>query len=98
MKTHKNLISSASVKLVVSGRVQGVGYRYFIARTASELGVNGYVMNLYSGDVEIFAEGRKEFLEELIKRAKSGPPHAWVDKARIEWLEFNDKYDNFEIR
>ena len=97
MKT-QNLISNASVKLVVSGRVQGVGYRYFIARTASELGINGYVKNLYSGDVEIFAEGRKEFLEELIKIAKSGPPHAYVDTARIEWLEFNDKYDNFEIR
>jgi acylphosphatase len=94
----QNLISNASVKLAVSGRVQGVGYRYFIARTASELGINGYVKNLYNGDVEIFAEGRKEFLEELIKRAKSGPPHAWVDTARIEWLEFNNKYDNFEIR
>lgn len=98
METHKNLISNASVKLVVSGRVQGVGYRYFIARIASELGINGYVRNLYTGDVEIAAEGRKEFLEELIKRAKSGPPHALVDTARIEWLEFNDKYDNFEIR
>jgi acylphosphatase len=60
METHKNLISNASVKLVVRGRVQGVGYRYFIARTASELGINGYVKNLYSGDVEIVAEGRKE--------------------------------------
>jgi len=98
METHKNLISNTSVKLVVSGRVQGVGYRYFIARNASELGINGYVKNLYSGDVEIVAEGRKEFLEELIKKAKSGPPHAYVDTARIEWLEFNDKYDNFEIR
>ena len=97
MKT-QNLISNASVKLVVSGRVQGVGYRYFIARIASELGINGYVKNLYNGDVEIAAEGRKEFLEELVKRAKSGPPHAQVDTARIEWLEFNDKYDNFEIR
>jgi acylphosphatase len=91
-------MNNAAVKIVVSGEVQGVGYRYFIARAAMGLEINGYAMNLYNGDVEIYAEGRKELLEELIKRAKTGPIHAYVDKANIDWLEFKNKYDNFEVR
>lgn len=97
MGLQENLTNNAAVKIVVSGRVQGVGYRYFIARAVSEFDINGYVKNLFSGDVEIYGEGRKEFLEELVKIAKKGPPYAYVDKAEIEWLEFKDKYNNFEI-
>ena len=92
-----NYINLSSVKIVVSGRVQGVGFRYFIARIASELELKGYVKNLFNGDVEITAEGRKEFLDELIKKAKEGPSNANVDSCKFEWLDFKNKYDNFEI-
>ncbi len=98
MEQEMNLIEKAAVKITVSGQVQGVGYRYFIARTASELNINGYAMNLYSGEVEIFAEGKKALLEELVEKAKKGPPHAYVNKAEIDWLVFKNKYNNFEIR
>lgn len=98
MEQQKNLIEKTAVKITVSGEVQGVGYRYFIARNAMELDIKGYAMNLYNGKVEIYAEGRIEFLEELIKRAKIGPHHAYVDKAEIDWLEFKNKYTHFEIR
>ncbi len=98
MGVQKNLLDKAAVKILVSGVVQGVGYRYFIARTAMELDIKGYAKNLYGGDVEIFGEGRTEFLEEFISRAKKGPPHAYVDKAKIDWLEFTNKYNKFEIR
>ncbi|MBL8016512.1 MAG: acylphosphatase, partial [Ignavibacteria bacterium] len=53
-----NYIQYSGVKIVVSGRVQGVGFRYFIARYASELGLTGYAKNLFTGEVEIIAEGR----------------------------------------
>jgi len=92
-----NYINLSSVKIVVSGRVQGVGFRYFIARIASDLGLKGYVKNLFNGDVEITAEGRKEFLVELVKKAKEGPSHSNVDSCKFEWLDFKNKYDNFEI-
>jgi acylphosphatase len=98
MEQQKNLIHKAAVKLIVSGRVQGVGYRYFIARSASELDLTGYARNLFNGEVEIYAEGKKEYLEALISKAKTGPPHARVDKASIQWLDFKNKYNNFEIR
>jgi len=98
MEKPQNLTGRAAVKILVSGRVQGVGFRYYIAINARELQINGYAMNLYNGDVEIYGEGNKEFLEEFVKRAESGPSHAIVDKARVQWLDFKNKYDNFDIR
>ncbi len=92
-----NYIQFSSVKLVVSGKVQGVGYRYFIARKASELELNGYAKNLFNGDVEIVAEGRKEYLHALVLQAKEGPRNSRVDSCKVEWLDFKKKYDNFEI-
>jgi acylphosphatase len=83
--------------MTVKGRVQGVGFRYFIARIAYDLKLNGYVRNLHNGDVEIYAEGRRETLEELVNQAKLGPSHSYVASANVEWLEFDNKYDNFEI-
>jgi acylphosphatase len=91
-------LNNSSIKIIVKGYVQGVGFRWFIARAADEMGLNGYVRNLFNGDVEIFAEGRKEFLEDLVKRARLGPSHSHVDSIKIEWLEFKNKYNNFEIR
>lgn len=102
------IIKNAAVKIVVSGYVQGVGFRYYIARIAGNLELTGYVKNLYNGDVEIYAEGRKEFLEELVKKARLGPSHSHVENIKIDWLntgkdtssglDFKKKYNNFEIR
>ena len=91
------VIQKSSVKILVSGIVQGVGYRYFIARFCTELEITGYAKNLWNGDVEIYAEGRDEFLKELINKANKGPRHASVKSCKVEWLEFKNKYDNFEV-
>jgi len=90
-------LQKSAVKIIVSGIVQGVGFRYFIARLASELGLNGYVKNLWNGDVEIYAEGRIEFIEEIVKKAKEGPSHSRVSDCKLEWLDFANKYNKFEI-
>ncbi len=82
----------------MSGNVQGVGYRYFIHRLANEFGLKGYAKNLFNGDVEIVAEGRKKFLEELINKAKEGPSHSQVEKIKAEWLDFQNKYSKFETK
>ncbi len=92
-----NYIQYSSVKIIVSGHVQGVGYRYFIARIADDLELTGYAKNLFTGEVEIAAEGRKEFLEVLIKKAKEGPSHSRVSGCKVEWLDFKKKYDKFEV-
>ena len=92
-----NYIQYSSVKITVKGRVQGVGFRYFIARIADELELRGYAKNLFTGDVEIAAEGRKEFIDLLIEQAKAGPRNAKVEHCKVEWLDFKKKYDKFEI-
>ncbi|HMQ80344.1 MAG TPA: acylphosphatase [Ignavibacteria bacterium] len=92
-----NYIQYSAVKIIVSGHVQGVGYRYFIARFAEGLGINGYAKNLFTGEVEITAEGRREFLDALIEKASQGPRGAQVKSCKVEWLDFKKKYDKFEI-
>jgi len=66
------------VCIIVSGLVQGVGFRMFIERGARELGLSGWVRNRPDGTVEIDAEGREETIVELINLAKKGPAHSRV--------------------
>ena len=93
-----DFIKKERARITVSGKVQGVGFRYFIYQIAERLGLTGYVKNLFNGDVEIDAEGRKEFLEELVRNAKTGPSGSHVTDIKVEWLEFKNKYDNFDAR
>ncbi len=62
----------------VEGRVQGVGFRYFVVRRASELGLRGWTRNLYDGSVEVAAAGPEPALDALENAISSGPPHARV--------------------
>lgn len=64
---------------VVSGRVQGVGFRWWTTRTASEAGLSGSVRNRRDGSVEIHVAGRFEDLERFEERLRNGPPGARVD-------------------
>ncbi len=88
----------AGAHIVVKGLVQGVGFRYFVATRASHLGLTGYVRNLWSGDVEIEAEGDRSGIEELLSEVKVGPRSAQVSDLRIEWHEQTNKFTRFEIR
>ena len=69
--------------LVISGRVQGVGYRYYMQRKARELGIAGWVRNRSDGTVEVVAEGTREAVGELIAWCRDGPPHAHVSGLEI---------------
>ena len=62
----------------VRGRVQGVGFRYFVERAARELGLSGYVKNLDDGRVEVYAAGTANQLAELERRLWKGPAYADV--------------------
>ena len=62
----------------IEGRVQGVGYRWFVERVADELGLAGYVKNLYDDSVEVYAIGSEEQLGELRRRLERGPRGARV--------------------
>jgi acylphosphatase len=65
-------------RYIVEGRVQGVGFRYFVLRTARELGLGGHVRNLPDGRVEVEAAGPPDELAALEERLRQGPPAARV--------------------
>ncbi|MCX7097911.1 MAG: acylphosphatase [Methylococcales bacterium] len=76
-----------SVKIIVSGRVQGVYFRLFTRNKAKQLGVGGHAMNLPDGRVEILAHATPENIEKLIRWCHKGPVTARVD--HVEWFELD---------
>lgn len=66
-------------RYVISGRVQGVGFRWFVEREAAEIGITGWVRNCQNGDVEVMATGRREQLRSLRERLQEGPRASRVD-------------------
>lgn len=72
-------------RLLVAGRVQGVGFRFYAVRQARMLGVSGFVRNLPDGRVEAEAEGLRVAVEAFIERMRTGPAGAAVREVRLEW-------------
>jgi acylphosphatase len=87
----------ASFHAVVHGRVQGVGFRYWVQTRARGLHVSGSVRNLPSGDVEVQAEGDRVSLETLIAALHRGPAGARVDGVEIVWREPAGRFQGFDI-
>ncbi len=87
-----------SVHLIVSGRVQGVGFRYFAEEIASRFHITGYVKNLGNGDVEIFAEGEENNLKNFYQGIKKGPALSRVINIEEDWNNLDTKqYHSFHI-
>jgi acylphosphatase len=85
-----------TIRLIVTGKVQGVFYRQSAKAKAMELYITGTVKNLPAGDVEIIATGNREQLDSLITWCKIGPPKAVVTNIRIEELSVQ-LFGNFSI-
>lgn len=92
--------SSEPVRLdaTVRGHVQGVGFRMWVLRTASRLGLRGWVRNEPDGAVRTVAEGPRADLEELLKRLRTGPDNAWVSGVQERWEPPTGSFDQFTIR
>ena len=88
-----------AIKIIVNGRVQGVGFRHFICQRAVNLGLKGYVKNLPNSNVEILAIGEEASIRELTECAESGPRFADVDEIEIIPLNENNfhQYNDFTI-
>lgn len=84
--------------VIITGRVQGVGFRNFTQLNAKQLGLNGYAKNLPNGTVEVVAEGNKSQLDALIALLKKGPRYARVDSLEIEERPFTGEYQTFGVR
>ncbi len=91
------MIQIQAIHLSVFGRVQGVGFRYYTNKKASELGIRGFVKNRPDGSVYIEAEGEAELLELFVLWCNSGP--SWARVSRIEQQKVPPiGFQNFEIK
>ena len=86
------------VHLVVQGRVQGVGYRYFVLRRAEEFGLSGWVSNRSDGAVEAEAEGDRDALARFVAALRAGPAAALVTSVDERWSESPSRHPRFLIR
>ncbi len=81
-------------RFFVSGSVQGVGFRFFVDRTAGSLGVSGYVRNLSDGRVEVYAIGSVDQLNNLKEALRRGPRMASVDRVDEHGADVEREYAN----
>jgi acylphosphatase len=87
-------VETQAKRFFVSGAVQGVGFRYFVERTAASLGVSGYVRNLFDGRVEVYAIGSAEEIEALKTALRRGPRMAAVHKVEEQDADHLRDYAN----
>ena len=83
---------------VVVGRVQGVGFRYFVIGKARMLGLQGYARNDSTGNVEVVAQGTRPALEQLLVLLRQGPSAAQVRNIQFIWREPTEHFSGFHIR
>ncbi|MBX3048836.1 MAG: acylphosphatase [Anaerolineales bacterium] len=90
-------MSNQRLHILISGHVQGVGFRYFVMRQAQELGLSGWTRNLHDGHVEAVAEGPRPALERLLVAARQGPPGSAVSDVQAEWGAATGEFSGFEV-
>ena len=84
--------------LLLSGRVQGVGFRYFTEALAARYNIQGYVRNIYDNKLEIVCQGEPDNLNKFILEVKNGPSFSHVKQVDMEEVIDAPVYDVFEIK
>jgi acylphosphatase len=91
--------AAEAVRWLIAGRVQGVGFRWYVLRQAESLGLRGWTANLPDGRVEVVAKGPVAQLHQLDARLRSGPRFAHVDSVEKRDIPHEDVEDNsFRIK
>ena len=88
----------AAIEATVRGVVQGVGFRWFVAREAGALGLTGWVANQADGSVAVVAEGDAASLDSLVEALRDGPPGAAVSSVSVHDVTPTGAHRRFEIR
>ncbi|HXF04979.1 MAG TPA: acylphosphatase [Blastocatellia bacterium] len=84
-------------RFIISGRVQGVGFRYFALRQAERYGITGYVRNLDDGRVEVLAQGEEADVAAFLDVLRQGPPLARVTFVEQEIVESSRPLSRFIV-
>ncbi|MFQ5612975.1 MAG: acylphosphatase [Anaerolineae bacterium] len=86
------------VKVLIDGRVQGVNFRWYTQRKATELGLSGWVRNLSDGRVEAVFEGEEAAVNEALEWCQVGPPHARVHTVAVRYEKPQGRFTGFNVR
>ena len=86
-----------SAEILVIGKVQGVWFRDFVRKTATNLELKGWVKNNPDGSVSVSIEGEKDIVTKLIDKIQIGSPISKVKNVKVNWHSFENKYDSFKI-
>ena len=89
---------SSRIHAIVEGRVQGVGFRYFVEEEAIRLDLKGWVRNLLDGNVEVTVEGSSEDLKKFLISLHRGPRSSVVNHIQVEWQPPTGEFSHFYIR
>ena len=84
-------------RFIISGRVQGVGFRYFTRDVAIREGVTGWVTNRPDGCVEAYLEGESEALKRTERAIRQGPPGARIESVQVHTEDASGAYSRFDI-
>lgn len=85
------------IHVYISGRVQGVGYRYSTYTQALKIGIKGWVRNIYDGRVEAIFEGEEEVVEKMLEWCKNGPPMSYVSDIELHKQPYSGEFTSFKI-
>ncbi len=85
------------LRAVITGKVQGVGFRDYVEKAATELGLFGYVANLENGTVEVLAQGEPGLLREFVEYLHEGSSLSKVEEVLVEWGTAKTLYEDFSI-
>ena len=84
-------------RVIISGMVQGVSFRYFVASMAKKAGVSGWVRNTEDGKVEAVFEGDEDSVKKMVDSCRTGPPSSNVESIDVRWGAYSGKYERFTI-
>ena len=87
-----------TARLIITGKVQGVGFRAFVRNRSMKNNVTGWVRNLHDGRVEILIEGEDKYVNSVIKWCSFGPANSRVDSIQITDEYYSGDFQNFEVR
>ena len=93
-----SVVAKARAHVFVEGMVQGVFFRSYVSDQAERSDVTGWVKNLRDGRVEAVFAGEEEDVRMVVDWCRIGPPGARVTNLKVDWQDYRDEFDSFEIR
>ena len=94
---NRDKLPDKRIYATILGRVQGVGFRYFVYEYATRMDLKGWVRNTYNEQVIVTAEGPPDILEKLLAKLRGGPRSSFVLNVSIEWQEATGELSSFQI-